>query len=434
MIDEASIEFLKDNIISKNTSEYFEEVYSCYVHRNYRSAVVMLWSVVVLDVVEKLEILDSLYGDTKAKEILKIIKSRKEANRKSSIWELEIVEKVSNETDLIDITDFVNLKQIQEQRHLSAHPIIKDDISLYSPNKDTTRAMIRSALEVLLTKPPMYAKKIVDNITNDLAKNRGVFENDPQTLKSYVEEKFLKKMSIKTKTKVYRSFWKLVMQLDNEDTSRYRNVTYAFLKVLADSCKAEIIDTMERDPNYYSKVDEDYKLIPTLIEFLSEVPELYKTLNNDIKTLIDSRIASDSDLKPISYFKHSTLQEHYAYLKVEFEHNNGSKNIPYERWERLKNRSDSLEMESEFVKFLGRYYSNCGTFDRANVTCNVIINLLGQLEIENIIYILELADDNDQTYGRSGAGRDYRIIRAHIIERAPEFDFEHIPNFNSRSK
>ena len=31
MIDEASIEFLKDNIFSKNTSEYFEEVYSCYV-------------------------------------------------------------------------------------------------------------------------------------------------------------------------------------------------------------------------------------------------------------------------------------------------------------------------------------------------------------------------------------------------------------------
>ena len=181
MIDEASIEFLKDNIFSKNTSEYFEEVYSCYVNRNYRSAVVMLWSVVVLDVVEKLETLDSLYGDTKAKEILGIIKARQEKDRKNSIWELEIIEKVSLETDLIDITDFVNLKQIQEQRHLSAHPIIKDDISLYSPNKDTTRALIRSALEVLLAKPPMYAKKIINNIMNDLVKNKNTFENDQQT-------------------------------------------------------------------------------------------------------------------------------------------------------------------------------------------------------------------------------------------------------------
>lgn len=433
MIDEASIEFLKDNIFSKNTSEYFEEVYSSYVHRNYRSAVVMLWSVVVLDVVEKLEVLDSLYGDTKAKEILKIIKSRKEANRKSSIWELEIIEKVSNETDLIDITDFVNLKQIQEQRHLSAHPIIKDDISLYSPNKDTTRAMIRSALEVLLTKPPMYAKKIVDNIINDLVKNRGTFENDQQTLKGYVEEKFLNKMSMKTKTKVYRSFWKLVMQLDNEDARENRKVTYGFLKVLADSCESEVIDAMERDPNYYSKVDEDYNLVPTLIEFLSEVPALYKTLNQDIKTLIERKIANNSDLKPIGYFKRSTLQEHYEYLEAEFERSNGAKNIPYERWERLRNRSDSLEMENEFTKFLGRYYSNCGTFDRANETCNVIINMLDKLTIEDITYILNLADNNNQTYSRANAGRDYRIIRKHIMETEPEYDFNQIPNFNSRS-
>lgn len=434
MIDEASIEFLKENIFSKNTSEYFEEVYSCYVHRNYRSAVVMLWSVVVLDVVEKLETLDSLYGDAKAKEILGTIKDRKEKDRKNSIWELEIIEKVSLGTDLIDITDFVNLKQIQEQRHLSAHPIIKDDISLYSPNKDTTRAMIRSALEVLLTKPPMYAKKIINNIMNDLVKNRNAFENDEQTLKNYVEGKFLEQMSTKTKTKVYKIFWKLVMQLDDEEARKNRKLGYSFLKVLAEGCEAEIIDTMERDPNYYSKVDEDYNLIPTLIEFLSEIPTLYDTLNQDIKTLIDSKITDSSDLKPISYFKRDSLQEHYEYLQEEFKRSAGAKNIPYERWERLMNRNDSLEMEKEFTKFLGLYYSNSGTFDRANETCNTIINLLNRLKIEDIAYILKLADDNDQTYGRYSAGQEYKIIRAHIIKTEPDFDFDQMPNFNIRSQ
>ena len=394
----------------------------------------MLWSVVVLDVVEKLETLDSLYGDTKAKEILGIIKARQEKDRKNSIWELEIIEKVSLETDLIDITDFVNLKQIQEQRHLSAHPIIKDDISLYSPNKDTTRALIRSALEVLLAKPPMYAKKIINNIMNDLVKNKNTFENDQQTLKNYVEGKFLEKMSTKTKTKVYKIFWKLVMQLDDEASRQNRKLGYGFLKVLAQTCEAEIIDTMERDPTYYSKVDEDYNLIPTLIEFLSEIPALYSTLNQDIKTLIDSKITDNSDLKPISYFKRDSLQAHYEYLQEEFKHNTGAKNIPYEKWERLMNRSDSLAMEKEFTKFLGLYYSNSGTFDRANETCNTIINLLNRLKIEDIAYILKLADDNDQTYGRYSAGQEYSIIRAHIVKTEPDFDFEQIPNFNARSQ
>lgn len=53
MKDELSIESLQAKIFSANTTEYFEEVYSSYIHGNYRSAVVMLWSVVVLDVVQK---------------------------------------------------------------------------------------------------------------------------------------------------------------------------------------------------------------------------------------------------------------------------------------------------------------------------------------------------------------------------------------------
>ena len=215
MIDELSIEYLKNSIFSKNTSQYFEEVYSSYTHGNYRSAVVMLWSVVVLDIVEKLQTLKNVYGDDNARTILREINDGKQKDQKSSLWELKIIEDVSKRTELINSADYLNLKQIQEQRHLSAHPIIRDNTELHSPNKDTARALIRNALEILLTKPPIYARQIIKNIQGDLTQNRKYFENDQESLERFIKNKYLEKMSSKTKTKIYRSFWKFVMHLDN---------------------------------------------------------------------------------------------------------------------------------------------------------------------------------------------------------------------------
>ena len=57
MKDEFSIDSLKNHISSKETAKYFEEVYSSYINGNYRSAVVMLWSVVIYDVINKLQTL-----------------------------------------------------------------------------------------------------------------------------------------------------------------------------------------------------------------------------------------------------------------------------------------------------------------------------------------------------------------------------------------
>ena len=80
MFDEYSIEQRAKLIPNKNTKGYFAEVVSCYNSGNYRSAVVMLWSVAVCDLLFKLKELDEIYDDIKAKKILAEIKSRKELN------------------------------------------------------------------------------------------------------------------------------------------------------------------------------------------------------------------------------------------------------------------------------------------------------------------------------------------------------------------
>lgn len=62
-----SIDDAISNIKNKYTRELFKEVYSSYTIGNYRSAVVMLWSIIVTDLLLKLKDLDNIYDDPKAK-------------------------------------------------------------------------------------------------------------------------------------------------------------------------------------------------------------------------------------------------------------------------------------------------------------------------------------------------------------------------------
>jgi hypothetical protein len=48
-----SIELAAERIVDPRTKRYFAEVYGCYASGHYRSAVVMLWSVVVTDILFK---------------------------------------------------------------------------------------------------------------------------------------------------------------------------------------------------------------------------------------------------------------------------------------------------------------------------------------------------------------------------------------------
>jgi hypothetical protein len=65
-----SLDKLSESIHYGKTKEYYREVLSSYNNGNYRSAVVMLWSVAVCDVVYKLQSLIDIYDDASAKKIL----------------------------------------------------------------------------------------------------------------------------------------------------------------------------------------------------------------------------------------------------------------------------------------------------------------------------------------------------------------------------
>ncbi|WP_199308538.1 hypothetical protein [Aphanizomenon flos-aquae] len=138
---EFSLESFSEKIHDGKTKDYFQEVLSSYHNGNYRSAVVMLWSVAVCDIVCKLQYLFDLYQDPVAKSILDELTELQNNDPKSALWEVKLIDETYERTKLLDASEYENLRYLQKQRHLSAHPTLNVDRELHRPNKETVRRL-----------------------------------------------------------------------------------------------------------------------------------------------------------------------------------------------------------------------------------------------------------------------------------------------------
>ena len=130
-----SIDDAISNIKNKYTRELFKEVYSSYTIGNYRSAVVMLWSIIVTDLLLKLKDLDNIYDDPKAKEVLKKFKEEQEKNPTSSKWEEKIIDIFQNDFNFFETYESERMRYLQKIRHVSAHPVVDAFDSLFVPTE-----------------------------------------------------------------------------------------------------------------------------------------------------------------------------------------------------------------------------------------------------------------------------------------------------------
>lgn len=206
MLAEYSIEQRATQIFDARTKEYFSEVLSGYSAGNYRSSVVMLWSVAVCDLLFKLQNLVDLYGDTKAKakDILADIGKLQQDNERSPIWETKLVESVAEQTQLLDIAERENLLHLQRQRHLAAHPVVNANFQLHRPNRETARALIRNTLDGVLTKAPILSKQIVNELVGDLEQASGILIDDKR-LKAYQESKYYNRFNPEVEKAVFKA-------------------------------------------------------------------------------------------------------------------------------------------------------------------------------------------------------------------------------------
>lgn len=431
-MQEFSLERLSERIHYGKTKGYFQEVLSSYNNGNYRSSVVMLWSVAIFDIVYKLQNLIDLYEDAVAKEILQEVTTIQEEDYKSSAWEIKLLDDVHKRTYLLDSSEYEDLRYLQKQRHLSAHPVLNSERELHTPNKETVRSLLRNTLEGLLIKPPFYTQRIMRELLEDIAESSDVI-NSREKVKKYLESRYLSRTKPPVEMNIFRSLWKLVFKLDNEECEKNRQVNLHALEVLSTRNIAAIPDDIEGDKDYYSNIASAGTPLFFLVYYMSAQPHLYPLLSEDAKIKIDHCINTDAVGKTMGWFIKPDLETHGDDIEAWIK-SFGHPIFTTDQFDALQNISDTEEWQRKFCRIVSAYYSVSHDFDQADTRFQVAIpKYITLFDRESLIHLAEEIENNGQCNGRARARKDYAVIKDRIDALfGDEFDYDGVPSFEQQ--
>ena len=423
-MQEFSLEKLSTNIHYGKTAKYFEEVLSSYNNGNYRSAVVMLWSVAICDLIYKLQNLVDLYNDLAAAKILSEITAIQESDPKSSLWELKLLDDVRDKTYLLDGAEYENLRYLQIQRHLSAHPVLNSDRELHSPNKETVRSLVRNTLESLLVKPPFYTQKILDELLEDISETSPAL-NTKAKVKEYVVSRYLNRTTPTVELNLIRSLWKIVFRLDNAVCEKNRLINLRVLDTLASRNISALPEAIDGDKDFYSNIAPSGTPLSFLVYFLSNHSNLYSILNEDALLKIKHCIDVDPIGKTMGWFIKSDLNAHAEDI-VNWIKSTERPTFTAEQLDALLEISDSTEWEDKFCHIVATYYTDSSNYDQADSRFQVAIpKYIGLFNKNTLNSFTSAINANGQCYGRGRAQEDYVVIKRRIDEL-----FESSPSFS----
>ncbi len=417
---EFSVEQSANRIHDHRSREYFREVTNNYFNGNYRSSAVMLWTVVICDLVYKLQYLKDIHIDEKAISILDEMVDFQAKNPANPSWENNLLREVYNRTNLLEAHELDSLETIQKHRHLSAHPVINKADILFRPNREMVLSDIRVALDSVLTKPPILTKQVFSELVEDLERIKDLFAENVQ-LRRYLESKYFSNLNNEVSTQLFKSLWRVTFKTEDKRCNENRKINYRALRILFETNREVFTEHVKNNSPYFSEISDNSPL-RFAIFFLGDYPHLYELLSDATKEVIKAKAKTDIDLLSISYFVSTNISEHInmliKYILEKHEHSfGGTYKINQDHIKDLKAHASSAGIESEIYKLLVIMYINATNFDAGDsLFAKFIKPYISKLSSNNIEALIEGIELNNQTYWRSQADSDHAMV----IDRAKE--------------
>ena len=425
-MNDYSIERAAERIFDSRTRTYFDEVYGCYVAGHYRSAVVMLWSVIVTDILFKLDYLKNAYSDPKATSILLSIDKLQKEKPTSAEWEAKLVSDVASQTDLLDNTELALLQALQAQRHLSAHPVLTGHEALFSPNKETARAHIRNILDSVLTKPPFMSRKVFDDFIKDVEQFNQL-NPDIDKFKKYLEIKYFKYFSLATYIHVFRSLWRVTFKSVDSQSKANRRVNRQVLEIMFSNQKTEILSEIDGNRDWFSDVSFDDNHLVEVTAFFRSNPKVYSFMTDALSGAITSYAKLSLNNFALCWFMSGSLDNHIQTISQRISDGESLDEDIYLDF------CQSLQTTDCFLQVLNfgiLSYGKSKHFNTADLRFNMMIRpFLDEYKQDHIILLMEEIEKNDQTYGRICASDDHQEIKKRLDKIYASFDLMNFPNF-----
>ncbi|HJF31440.1 MAG TPA: hypothetical protein K8V56_06620 [Sporosarcina psychrophila] len=310
-----SIEQSSEKINHPKTKEYFREVFQSYVSGSYRSAVVMLYSVVICDLIYKLKELKDSFDDPTAISILENVETKKISNPESGDWEVLLLKEIEDRTYLLEAIDKTNVYYLRNQRHLSAHPVLSKEDLLTSPNRETVRALMRNMLDGILTKSAVMTTKVFTTILEDLAQHQNFFLEE-SSLEKYLVSKYFKNTNEYLIKNLFKDFWSISLKCQSEECRLNRVINYKTLKILYRRNKTELMSFIRDNSSHFSKIElNDTATLERTFAMLGHYPEIYELLEEQCKLKLIAKNEMDWRLKIKGAFLKESMEVHFTYLR-----------------------------------------------------------------------------------------------------------------------
>lgn len=411
-----------ENIYFPQIKTYFREIISSYDNGNYRSAIVMLYSTVVCDLLLKLKELTDVYSDQKAEKMLDYVEKQKRAANKSA-WEWELIGKIYKETELLSDESYTMLQHIYDLRNFSAHPALNDDYELISPTPEMTVAYIKKALEDILIKPSVFAQSIVSRMSDDLATKRALYLKDFEALELYLNKVYFQRMTDKMITQVFRAFWKFTF-IKTEDAlyDENRGINRKALEAMLNAHGETICRYIKENPAYFT-VSLDKSCLSNICVLLGYYPQIYIHLEQQVQYQIQT--FDEGSVAIIKWFEGGDLAQHITIFDSDID------KLSSHMLTILQIICQRQGQPSLFVKFLINHYSRSNSYASARIRFEYVIEpymeSFSDTDFENLICVIS---SNDQIYNYAGQ-KDYndRIMEQAATKLSPTFDLSRYTNF-----
>lgn len=411
-----------ENIYFSQTKEYFREIVSSYDNGNYRSAMVMLYSTIVCDLLLKLKELSEVYNDQKAENLLAEINAeRKQAGNSS--WEWKLIKAIREKTELLSDESYAMIDHIYDLRNFSAHPALTEDYELISPSAEMTVAYIKKALDDIFVKPSVFAQNIIDRMSDDIAARKEQYQNDFEAFEQYLDKVYFQRMSSKMINQVFRAFWKFTFKkYEGDDFKKNRFINRRTIEAMLNKHYLELCEYICQDQAFFT-IAANSNCTGSATILCAYFPQVYYSLDETVKHQL--REFKEQNVEIIQWFISGDIENHLANLEIKAD--SFHKNI-FVILEKICRKQGKPEL---FRRFLIKHYSQSKTYNSAkNRFDNIIEPNLHKFSKEDFVLLIQAINENNQIYNYCfQQSRNDRLLDVARPVLPKDFDYSIYENF-----
>lgn len=422
---------------SVESREYFQEILQSYYSRNYRAAIVLLYSFVIYDLYIKLQVMAN-EGDAKAKIKLKTITEMIEDDEKYSRVENEVIQ-FFKETCALYFDKFdEDIDYLFSCRNKCAHLKVNDN-SLYIPSDYQVRMLICSMFDnILSVKAPFImdlfsvARTDVEIFSSSVSyiSIDGVDESILQSLTN----KYFNRMTFDSIKKSYKTFIRLLMISDDESCDKNRIGLYVFTYALTSFILKEGYVSLFKEPDIvslFSRIDSkqvennynQYKAIVSLMISYSVIMDSVR-VNSDLYEYICRKVFSDP--RKITLYRTFYPRDELSIYEYFLNNKNFHKPLYTEELYDALFESDGFNID-EFLEIMVTAIPSFNGFDAADSFMRVLINHVDELSADTLMKLMGVYSSNNQCVKRTRHKSDMEQLKPYLeLEDEDKKDIEEI--------